>query len=580
MSKSTATQVPTEGTLRDPSAAEGSEPKNTTQAQAQVVLAHSAVASAVLTRCLSFQDPVATSEHVRNLEQTLDAKLNQQAQSSLDTDDDFIDIEDLGPEDDLPATDQNSAVSSPSKPAIATTLTADEKIKTIGDQLDNLVTIRKSRVFDSEITTEEADLIQKRVALQQERFKAFEEREFQTKSARILAVFNNLTADEIREALKDCNHDEDAVILKMTDDDEYLQTIRRTVALQKRAKTKSQAKETSSKPTSPRRKSPPRKRNSKKIDENEIPSTSKAGKKPTLSRFKIDAIAEPDVNPTEIFAGWSKARVDAYKSIDACPNRYYYRFNKPGEMQRNGIWTDEKKLFMDRLKEVGANGQWGIFSIPIPGRVGYQCATFYRSLVRAGKIKDSNYTITSKGDLRFHGGNESVDDDENQKRRGIKRKTDSMIDIEGDDEDNDANGDLDVETSSASGQQPTQELVKKRRKPRIKRKPRRSRGTNSSDASEPNSEVSVEDGEKGGEVVKTSWTQIEETTSLDENNPLPGMIDPITLENIVRPAISPYGHVVGYDTWNVSVYQEPLSRRELVMLTWDNIEEYRDKIIV
>ncbi|KAJ3066873.1 hypothetical protein HDU99_003706, partial [Rhizoclosmatium hyalinum] len=300
-------------------------------------------------------------------------------------------------------------------------------------------------------------------------------------------------------------------------------------------------------------------------------------------RFKIDAIAEPDVNPTEIFAGWSKARVDAYKSIDACPNRYYYRFNKPGEMQRNGIWTEsEKKLFMDRLKEVGANGQWGIFSIPIPGRVGYQCATFYRSLVRAGKIKDSNYTITSAGDLRFHGGNESVDDDENQKRRGIKRKTDSMIDIEGDDEDNDANGDLDVETSSASGQQPTQELVKKRRKPRIKRKPRRSRGTTSSDASEPNSEVSVEDGEKGGEVVKTSWTQIEETTSLDENNPLPGMIDPITLENIVRPAISPYGHVVGYDTW-VSCLgnrmcpftKKPLSRRELVMLTWDNIEEYR-----
>jgi len=27
---------------------------------------------------------------------------------------------------------------------------------------------------------------------------------------------------------------------------------------------------------------------------------------------------------------------------------------------------------MDRLAEVGADGQWGIFSMTIPGRVGYQ----------------------------------------------------------------------------------------------------------------------------------------------------------------------------------------------------------------
>lgn len=38
----------------------------------------------------------------------------------------------------------------------------------------------------------------------------------------------------------------------------------------------------------------------------------------------------------------------------------------------------EKKLFFDRMKEVGVNGQWGIFSMAIPGRVGYQCSNFYR----------------------------------------------------------------------------------------------------------------------------------------------------------------------------------------------------------
>jgi hypothetical protein len=33
---------------------------------------------------------------------------------------------------------------------------------------------------------------------------------------------------------------------------------------------------------------------------------------------------------------------------------------------------EEKELFFKRLAEVGADGQWGIFSIAVPGRVGYQ----------------------------------------------------------------------------------------------------------------------------------------------------------------------------------------------------------------
>jgi hypothetical protein len=40
---------------------------------------------------------------------------------------------------------------------------------------------------------------------------------------------------------------------------------------------------------------------------------------------------------------------------------------------------------LKRLKEFGAD-QWGIFSRTIPGRVGYQCAAFYRKLVVAGEV--------------------------------------------------------------------------------------------------------------------------------------------------------------------------------------------------
>jgi len=75
----------------------------------------------------------------------------------------------------------------------------------------------------------------------------------------------------------------------------------------------------------------------------------------------------------------------------------------------------------------------------------------------------------------------------------------------------------------------------------------------------------------------------------DVDNPLPGYLDPITFEEVCKPAISPYGHVLGYQTWLKSLLQDPknvcpitkqpLNKRDLVLLTWENIEQYRDKII-
>ncbi|CAG8735272.1 12437_t:CDS:2, partial [Cetraspora pellucida] len=77
-----------------------------------------------------------------------------------------------------------------------------------------------------------------------------------------------------------------------------------------------------------------------------------------------------------------------------------------------------------------------------------------------------------------------------------------------------------------------------------------------------------------------------EMDEIEDENPLPGFIDPITLEEVVKPAISPYGHVMGYDSWvrclssepkkNICpLTKKPLTKRELVILTMDNIEQYR-----
>lgn len=38
---------------------------------------------------------------------------------------------------------------------------------------------------------------------------------------------------------------------------------------------------------------------------------------------------------------------------------------------------------------------------------------------------------------------------------------------------------------------------------------------------------------------------------VDDDNPLPDFMDPITLEPVVAPAISPSGHVMGSATWKV-----------------------------
>lgn len=79
-----------------------------------------------------------------------------------------------------------------------------------------------------------------------------------------------------------------------------------------------------------------------------------------------------------MYEGWSQARIRSYQQIESKPNAYYYRFNAPGERQQNGLWTArERELFFNRLAEVGADGQWGIFAIAIPGRVGYQVGGFF-----------------------------------------------------------------------------------------------------------------------------------------------------------------------------------------------------------
>eukprot|EP00127_Corallochytrium_limacisporum_P004080 Clim_evm25s157 gene=Clim_evmTU25s157 len=272
----------------------------------------------------------------------------------------------------------------------------------------------------------------------------------------------------------------------------------------------------------------------------------------------------------DLFAGWSEARIRAWKMRDSNPNSYYYRFNDPGVKQATGGWKpDEKKIFLERLAELGADGRWGIFSMTIPGRVGYQCSNFYRSLIKKGEIKDENYTKDEKGNPVYmfttkDGGKQirkhtkwSYVKDEN--RDPNKMGAQSIMIKEGD-----------VVRATA-----TYNSGKKRK-----------RGSKSATGVASDEDDDEYDDRPDKKFEKRSSGLEKRIAELKKVNPLPGFIDPISMEEVVQPTISPNGIVLDYDTWmrilmkskTCPLTKEKIHKRQLVKLTLDNIDAYRSLI--
>jgi hypothetical protein len=215
------------------------------------------------------------------------------------------------------------------------------------------------------------------------------------------------------------------------------------------------------------------------------------------------------------------------------------------------------------MKELGVNGQWGIFSKVIPGRVGYQCSNFYRHLIETNEISDPNYTLDEKGKAHYLGKKGRTPGSSNEKN-GLKRKRSN--------------------TRSTSNKQ----------MPRMAKKKRGKKKKNSDDEDSVEEEEDDEYiptgkmGEGGGEAFEEG-EEIGIAQNAQKNNPLPGFIDQITLEPVERPAISPYGHVLSYSTWLQCLAQDPkntcpfsknpLKKRDITILTWENIAEHKSKIV-
>jgi hypothetical protein len=133
---------------------------------------------------------------------------------------------------------------------------------------------------------------------------------------------------------------------------------------------------------------------------------------PKKKRWSKNTPADPATIPPcpasvdhDEWVRWSDIHRKSYLLMKEDPNAYLYRNLPLGVERRIGPWTDdEKQRFMDKLHEVRGDrttvdGKWGLFSMAVPGRVGYQCSNFYRQLIAAGEIEDSSYTWGADGKL-------------------------------------------------------------------------------------------------------------------------------------------------------------------------------------
>ncbi|KJE94945.1 hypothetical protein CAOG_08894 [Capsaspora owczarzaki ATCC 30864] len=641
-----------------------------------------------------------------------------------------------------------------------------EDVMKEGDSID---TVRKEQVFRDSLTENDLAIIEKRIALQKQQFEAFKRKDAQTRIKKLLSVYPYLTEEEARFALEECR-DEDDAILKFADPTQsFLVEVRKKTALHYNPNT---ADELVVIPDAIAPPAPEQQEAYRFMITKRQQKATKTAKTATVEQKKRQAKYNKATRPLSLkeamsqlntttdaaagFKDWSEARIRAYKSIDVNPNAYYYRFNAPNEEPRNGAWTqDEKQLFFERLREIGADGQWGIFSMAIPGRVGYQCSNFYRKLIRVGELKDNNYLVDPvKGSVHYLFTLRADDGGLVQKVRQFQRKRQEDDDDDDDDEEdeaqnpvaapmdtpsatgNDSGTDCDVKPD-VSGKRPytsrKREMIFKREKrPRLaepsatvfvppsevkprepkrrgrktklmlqmereaaeryelehggehppgpsfpefrlppgpntllppvpkpppsqriaisgltKVKPTKGRAqkndssgdeefgatgpsvvgkkpshvaassssgnpsTTAATASKKNSKRNVpkepsyeddEDMQLHGDTLQWKPREGFYTTSrlrkmrgeLNEadmieagiSDFLPDLVDPITLDRVVMPAISPAGHVMSYSSWLQCIEEtglcpltkSPMRKRDLVLLTPDNIEQYRDKI--
>ena len=163
-----------------------------------------------------------------------------------------------------------------------------------------------------------------------------------------------------------------------------------------------------------------------------------------------------------------------------------------------------------------------------------------------------------------------------------------------------------VRQEAAAGLPPSERTkVIRRPKPVTERFTKQSRRGRASRNARPTSPgiLSGEEDDDEAQFMSSKWSAVSRTEryrnrlqengdeeaalKVDSDNPLPDFMDPITLEPVIRPAISPFGHVMGAATWKAVLAEQgvcpftkkPLRWEQCRILTKANIDAYKDSII-
>lgn len=352
----------------------------------------------------------------------------------------------------------------------------------------------------------------------------------------------------------------------------------------------------------------------------------------------------------------------AFSQMETNPNSYYYRFLPPGVKQRNGKWSDEEhRLFMERYRELGANGEWGIFSMKLPGRVGYQCSNYYRSLIlkKIIRVEDTHYEIedgklhhttgrgraaTSSSSSRKKDGANATQDSSSSSSASsrpvvpafsvLRRTVDDVPEAASPSPPPASSSSSSSSATSSTISSATSSSASKRRASKAGRQKSRedmemdpevmgrtsvpnqflrpltwlttsrTRGaapssSSSSSSSSPSQSESPPAEEHQTAIEKPAHTSSSSSSrkhrSSDKQSGASSsssskwfldLIDPITLDPMVNPAISPDGFIMNWTSWVGSLEgknlcpftQKPLTLQQLVRLTPENASEYQEEI--
>ena len=266
----------------------------------------------------------------------------------------------------------------------------------------------------------------------------------------------------------------------------------------------------------------------------------------------------------EIWNMWSPIRRDSFTKMIKNPNTFFYRNRPPGDPQRTGPFTpEEEEQFINRLRYfrdvLGIDdGLWGLFAVPIRGRLGYQCSNFYRLLIQQGKVHDDRYQIID-GKLNFlHGQKKQVD------HSAMEILTKEAFDF------------IESCLKTEKGEAPKMEKPV-RIAPPVRITPKEK------------VEHHEDDGESSPMPLRFQQSHRRRTFSIEEFNtsPLCGALDPITKNPIKTPMMDEDGYVMDLSSWRRFFKDEvtaPFNTRatsevNLLQITQLNYSQFRSIIV-